>query len=232
MQGLLRFADALEKIPRTAGNIIAWLILPLIGIIMFDVISRKIPGLQENINDSFLYEYISATKLQEWEWHLHTIIFLVALGYTYLLNGHVRVDLVREKLGDRTQAWIEFLGITVFLFPYVVVMGSFSWEFTVYAYVNNEISASLTGLHHRWAIKMFLCIGLVLLGVAGVIVWLRHFVYLFGPESIRSQVRMNMLTSAESEHLPKISDEDLGLVDEDAIDDTTKSKNTEAHWAG
>lgn len=231
MLGLLRFVDALEKIPRFCGKAVAWLILPLIGIIMFDVVSRKIPGLQVAINESVLYEYISATKLQEWEWHLHTIIFLVALGYTYLMNAHVRVDLVREKLGDKTQAWIEFLGITVFLFPYCLVMGQFSWEFVIYAFANNEASASLTGLSHRWAIKSFLLIGLTLLGISGLIVWLRHFVYLFGPESIRGEVRMNMLTSAESEHLPKISDEDLG-INQDQVEDATKAKNAEAHWAG
>ena len=209
MQGLLHFVDRLEAIPRKCGQWISWLLLPLIGIIMFDVISRKIPGLQESINSSFLYEYISATKLQEWEWHLHTMVFLVSLGYAYIMNAHVRVDLVREKLGDQAQAWIEFLGITVFLFPYVVVMGQFSWEFVVFAYENNEMSASLTGLAHRWAIKSFLLIGLFLLGISGLIVWLRHFVYLFGPASLRSSVKMNMLTSAESEHLPQITDEEL-----------------------
>ncbi len=209
MQGLLHFVDRLEAIPRKCGQWISWLLLPLIGIIMFDVISRKIPGLQENINSSFLYEYISATKLQEWEWHLHTMVFLVSLGYAYIMNAHVRVDLVREKLGDQAQAWIEFLGITVFLFPYVVVMGQFSWEFVVFAYENNEMSASLTGLAHRWAIKSFLLIGLFLLGISGLIVWLRHFVYLFGPASLRDSVKMNMLTSADSEHLPQITDEEL-----------------------
>lgn len=145
------------------------------------------------------------------------MLFLVALGYAYTKNGHVRVDLVREKLGDYPQAWIEFLGITFFLLPYCVVMGMFSFDFTAMAYRIGEGSAALTGLPHRFAIKFFLVIGLSLAAIAGLAVWLRHFVYLFGPTHMRDGIRMHTLTSAAAEHVPQIADDGTIIGDADAI---------------
>ena len=42
MDRLLKVADVLDIVPRYMGKLAAWLVLPLIGVIMFDVIARKI----------------------------------------------------------------------------------------------------------------------------------------------------------------------------------------------
>jgi TRAP-type mannitol/chloroaromatic compound transport system permease small subunit len=212
MRKMLDIADAIEKIPQFFGRIGAWLIVPLILIIMFDVLTRKLFGgaIQQSIQESpTLYSYLSPTKLQEWEWHLHGALFLMAIGFSYTMNAHVRVDVLREKLSDRKQAWIELIGLIVFLFPYAIVIGILCWDFVVRAYVSNEASAAMTGLSNRWIIKSFLLIGLILVLLAGITTFLRQIVYLFGPEHLRGDVKMNMLTSAVAEHLPHLSDEDV-----------------------
>ncbi|MBT6313068.1 MAG: TRAP transporter small permease subunit [Alphaproteobacteria bacterium] len=217
MRKLLEIADVCEWFPQKAGKLGAWLIVPLIIVIMYDITTRKLQFIQQAVLNSPLYEYISPTKLQEWEWHLHTALFLLALGYAYVNNAHVRVDLIREKCKDRTQAWIEFFGIILALFPYCIVIGIISMRFIELAYTSNEISQSMTGLSQRWIIKSFLLIGLFLALLAGISTLLRHIVYLFGPAHLRDDVPMNMLTSAESAHLPRIEDEDLNREDDDPI---------------
>ena len=67
----------------------------------------------------------------------------------------------------------------------------------------------MTGLSHRWVIKSFLLVCLVLVLFAGITTLLRQVVYLFGPEHLRGDVKMNMLTSAVAEHLPHLDDEDV-----------------------
>ena len=42
MERLLRIAEYLDRIPRFAGKCAGWVVLPLIAVIMFDVITRKI----------------------------------------------------------------------------------------------------------------------------------------------------------------------------------------------
>ena len=212
MRKMLDIADSIEKVPQFFGRLGSWLILPLIAIIMFDVLTRKLFGgaIQQSIQESAeLYAYLSPTKLQEWEWHLHGALFMLAIGFSYTMNAHVRVDVLREKAGDRRQAWIELLGLVIFLFPYAIVISILCWDFVVRAYISNEASAAMTGLSQRWIIKSFLLVCLLLVLLAGVSTFLRQWVYLFGPEHLRGDVKMNMLTSAVAEHLPHLDDEDV-----------------------
>tara|TARA_R110002096_G_scaffold84382_8_gene194837 strand:- start:2517 stop:3236 length:720 start_codon:yes stop_codon:yes gene_type:complete len=211
MRQLLDIADSLEKVPQFFGRLGSWLIIPLITVIMFDVLTRKLFGgaIQQWIQTTSLYEVLSPTKLQEWEWHLHGALFMLAIGFSYTMNAHVRVDVLREKVSDRKQAWIELVGILVFLLPYLLVIGYLSWNFITRAYDSGEASAAMTGLSHRWIIKSFLLISLILILFAGVCTLLRQWVYLFGPEHLRGDVKMNMLTSAVAEHLPHLEDEDV-----------------------
>ena len=208
MRSLLSMADHLEAIPQRFGKLGAWLILPLIGIIMFDVITRKFQFMQQWIMSTPLYDFMSPTKLQELEWHLHAALFLLALGYAYTVNAHVRVDLMREKLSDRGQAWVELGGICLLMIPYIVVVMYYGWTFVHQAWESNESSDAMTGLSHRWVIKSFVLLGLLLALMAGISTLLRQLVYLFGPEELRPEIKMNMLSSAEAEHLPKIADTD------------------------
>ena len=209
MRSLLTVADQLEAIPQKFGKLGAWLVLPLIGIIMFDVITRKFQFMQQWIMSTPLYDFMSPTKLQELEWHLHAALFLLALGYAYTVNAHVRVDLMREKMSDRNQAWVELLGICFLMIPYIAVVMYYGWAFVHQAWESNESSDAMTGLSHRWVIKSFVLIGLGLALMAGISTLIRQVVYLFGPEELRAQVKMNMLTSAVAEHLPKIDDGDV-----------------------
>ena len=141
--------------------------------------------------------------LQEAEWHAHVILFTLLIGYTYIKDAHVRIDLVRERLSERTQWWIELLGCLLFLIPYCVLVVYFSYDFTVRSYINQEISSSATGLTHRWIIKSFLPIGFALLGLAGIAVLFRKIVELFGPPDLREQV--HEIEEEEAEPLDKIA---------------------------
>lgn len=209
MRALLSFADQLEKYTQIAGKLGSWAIIPLVGIIMFDVVTRKFQWIQQAIMETPLYDYMSPTKMQEMEWHLHGIIFMMCLGYTYTMNAHVRVDLVREKLSDRKQAWLELIGILVLMLPYVILVFYFCTIFVELAYTSNEASDATTGLGRRWIIKSFFLIGLFFAFTSGIATLIRQCVYLFGPEELQPEVKMNMLTSAVAEHLPHIEDEDI-----------------------
>ena len=211
---LLALADRLEATAQFFGRLGAWMILPLVAIIIFDVVTRKFQFIQQAIGSNpVLYDFLSPTKLQEMEWHLHTVIFLLALGYAYTKNAHVRVDLVREKLAYRKQAWIEFLGLVGFGIPYILVVGYFSWTFITQAWESNEGSAAMTGLSHRWIIKSFVLVGLALLMMAVISTIIRHLFYLFGPMSLREQIPMPMLAAEEPlEHLADVEPEDATSV--------------------
>ena len=136
----LKISSLLEKVVMFFGKLGSWLALPLISIIIFDIITRR-------------FFVLGSTKLQEMEWHLHTSLFLLVLGYAYLKDAHVRIEIVREKYPARVKAILETLGITIFLIPYTLLVIYYGVDFVKRSFGMNEVSSALTGLSHRWIIK-------------------------------------------------------------------------------
>ncbi|MEM7068691.1 MAG: TRAP transporter small permease subunit [Pseudomonadota bacterium] len=187
MKTLLSFANVCERIVVRIGEWSSFLILQLIAVIMYDVVSRKFQFIQQMVLNSPLYDYISPTKLQELEWHLHAVIFLLAFGYGYFCNTHVRVDLLREKMHPRRQAAIELIGLIAFALPYLLIMGFYTWEFASSSFAQGEGSDALTGLPHRWVIKSFLLIGICLMLMAVISIAIRLLAYLSGSPEIQER---------------------------------------------
>lgn len=200
MRPILAFSDLLEKICAVFARIGAWLILPLILIIVYDVVTRKFVFIQQLVMNSWLYDYISPTKLQEMEWHLHAVIFLLAYALAYFVGAHVRVDIWREKRSERTRGWVELLAILLLAMPFCGILIYHSWLFTVKAFLSGEGSPSMTGLPYRWIIKSFLFFGTTLLFSALLSTLLRLAVYLFGPKVVRPEAlkRLGMVAQPSS----------------------------------
>jgi len=181
---LLRMSERLRRIVDWVGRFGSWFMLPLVLITTFDMGLRKTGEVQiwmiENIS-----EYFGSTMLQEMEWHSHTILFTLVLGYGYIWNTHVRVDLVRETLAFKKKAWLEFLGLSIFYIPFCCILLYFAAVYSYDAFMINEASASLVGLSHRWAIKAFLVAGILVAILAGISVWLQIVMVLFGPQNLR-----------------------------------------------
>lgn len=191
----LRVARRLRNFVDAVGRFGSWFAMPLILITAFDLAIRKSGTIQiylvENVSP-----YFGSTLLQELEWHSHTVLFVLVLAYGYIWNTHVRVDLVRENLNFRKKAWIELIGLTLFLLPFMCVLTYFSIVYVVDSWSTNrdvacawyecgEVSASLVGLTHRWVIKAVMSIGFIIVIVAGIAVWLEMAVALFGPQNWR-----------------------------------------------
>ncbi|MCS6780327.1 MAG: TRAP transporter small permease subunit [Geminicoccaceae bacterium] len=179
MDGLLRLSDRLRRVVETVGRVACWLILPMILVTVWDVVSRKSPALRE-WGLAVTGGLSNSTILQELEWHLHTALFALCLGWAYVKNAHVRVDLILERLAPRRRAWIELVGCLAFMLPYTALVIWFAIDFTWTSWANAEASVSLIGIPHRWVIKAVLLAGLVLAFLAGFAVLLRLVACLFG----------------------------------------------------
>ena len=184
---MIRISLALRRFINFVGTWASFLIVPLVVITILDVTARKLIWIQiflvENVS-----RYFESTLIQEMEWHFHTGLFALVLGFGTIYNRHVRVDLVREKLQFRKQAWIEFLGTTFGMIPYTTIVIYFAFEFASDSYAVNEISASQVGLSHRWIIKTVLVVGLFIGLLSGIAVWLQTAFVLFGPKDVRFQL--------------------------------------------
>ncbi len=188
---LVMISHRLKLVVEYIGERGAYFILPLIIFTMLDVFGRKLTGtsfdaqlwLVENISRMF-----QSTMLQEMEWHFHTVLFSLVLGFGFTRNRHVRVDLFRMHMQTKLQAVIELIGTMFFMIPYTIVVIYFCYVFAYDSFVTNEISASLVGMSHRWVIKTILGIGLVIALASGIAVWLQTILVVFGPKEMRFEL--------------------------------------------
>jgi len=133
--------------------------------------------------------YVLGTNLifmEELQWHLYAVGFMMGLGYALDADGHVRVDVVAENFRPKVRAWIEMIGLVVIVFPLVYIIVTYAWPFVTRAYAINEVSAAPGGLTHRWIIKSVIIVAFLYLGLAALSRLLRVTAHLFGvPRPIR-----------------------------------------------
>jgi TRAP-type mannitol/chloroaromatic compound transport system permease small subunit len=121
--------------------------------------------------------------LQELEWHFFAISFLLGIAYCLKEDGHVRVDLIYDRLRPRARAAINIAGTLLLLLPISVLIIEGSLPFIREAYQVNEISGDPGGLTHRWLIKAVipLSFGCLIVSATGFI--LRNINIVRGLES-------------------------------------------------
>lgn len=220
----LRVSDALRQGVDFIGRWGSWLVIPLVVITGIDVIARKIVWhtADGGVNgvQIWLVRHVSklfeSTLMQEMEWHFHTALFALVLGYGYIYNTHVRVDLIREKLAFRSKAWLELLGLSVFMIPFTLILIWFAFDYAQSSFLVSEISASQVGLSRRWIIKSILVFGLVVAALAGVAVWLQVVLAMWGDP--RRRFRLMTLEWPEETGSTIEGKQRISLEGEDVID--------------
>jgi TRAP-type mannitol/chloroaromatic compound transport system permease small subunit len=108
--------------------------------------------------------------LQEMEWHLFSIIFLIGAAYTLKNDEHVRLDVLYRSnfLSDKSRAWIDALGALFILLPFCLLIIISTWPFLSQAFIHNEASPDPGGLPARWLIKSMIPAGFGLLLLQGI----------------------------------------------------------------
>lgn len=185
MTFLLAMSSAIDLVLERIARAVGWLFFALVAVIVWDVITRKV---------GFQLPGFGSTPIQELEWHLHGALFLFWLGYAYVRNVHVRIDVFTAHLPPRKAAWLELGGIVAFAIPYTLVALYFSYLFAQTSFIQNESSNAPNGLGARWIIKSCLFFGLALLMASVVSVFCRNVVLLFGPKHLAERAVVRAAT--------------------------------------
>lgn len=148
-------STVIDRIVEFFGEIASWLWTILMLLIVYQVVQRYAFGK-------------GSIMLEEMQWHIYAVGFLLGMAVTEIREKHVRIDVLAEMLPQRLRLWIEFFGILFLLMTFVVVMLWFAWPFVQNSYELHEVSAAPDGLPYRWALKSFIITAFVLLGLAGL----------------------------------------------------------------
>ncbi|NQY95224.1 MAG: TRAP transporter small permease subunit [Campylobacteraceae bacterium] len=147
---LLKLERVFDKFADIIGLITAVAMVLMILNVFYDVLMR--------------YFFRSGSiAMQEMEWHLFSVIILLGVAYTLKEDGHVRVDLIYDKLTSKKKAMINMLGSMIFILPFSVLVGLSSIDNAYEAYQSMEISGDPGGLHYRWIVKAMIPLSFLLL---------------------------------------------------------------------
>ena len=170
-----RLSRMIDAVTNAVGSVINWIWIVLVLIIVVNVIMRYALG-------------VNYIWVEEVQWHMYAVGFMIAIGYGITHDAHVRVDVVASGLKPRTRAIIEFLGITLLILPLVYLMITYAIPFVESSWQRNEASSAPGGLTNRWAIKSVIIIAFVFIGLAAVSRLLRVGAFLFGGQRGRADV--------------------------------------------
>ena len=122
----------------------------------------------------------SSVFMAELEWHLFAFMFLAGAGYTLLHDRHVRVDIFYSLMTPKMRAFINCMGVLLFLVPscYLVLTTSIPW--VKVAYDIGEVSIDPGGIPFRFLIKAALPIGYFLILLQGLSIFLKNTFVLLG----------------------------------------------------
>ena len=163
---LLKIILKIDAFTEYTGKCISTLVVMLVLLVGYDVFMR--------------YLFSSGSiAIQELEWHIFSIIFLLGSAYTLKHDEHVRLDILYNSklISEKMRLWFDIAGILLILLPCCTLIIISAWPFVMQAYAHGEISPDSGGLPGRWLIKAAIPVGFFMLLIQGIAELLKKILF-------------------------------------------------------
>ncbi|BCR03257.1 C4-dicarboxylate ABC transporter substrate-binding protein [Desulfuromonas versatilis] len=167
MEIIKKIVGSIDFLNEKVGFLVSWLTTVLVVVVCYDVFTRYVLR-------------SSSVAVQELEWHIFALVFLLGAAYTLKEDGHVRVDVFYSRCSPRGKALIDFIGGLVFLIPFSILIIWTSKQFVAMSWMIREISPDPGGLPARYLLKAAIPVGFVLVLLQGIAQTLRSLLTLIG----------------------------------------------------
>ena len=111
---MLRLAGLIDGLNRGVARVLRWFALAMVLIQFGIVIGRYVFS-------------VNSIWVQESVLYLHAMLFMLAAGYTLLVDKHVRVDIFYAKVTPAARRRIDIAGHLLFLLPSMAALAWWSW---------------------------------------------------------------------------------------------------------
>ena len=152
---LLKLERGFEKFANVIGYFTAFVMVLMILNVTYNVIMRY-------------FFNTGSIAMQEMEWHLFSVIILLGISYTLKEDGHVRVDLIYDRLTQKKKAKINMVGVVLFIIPVALLIAVESIPFVIESFNSNEQSGDPGGLPYRWLVKSLIPLSFFLLIITSI----------------------------------------------------------------
>ena len=154
--------SALDAVSNSLGRAMSWLTLLMVLVTFVIVVLRYVFG-------------TGLIWLQESLSWMHAVVFMLGASYTLQQDEHVRVDIFYQKMSDRHRAWVNLLGVLIFIFPMCIFFVYSSLDYVAAAWSIREVSRNSGGLPYPFVpvLKSVLVIMPLTVGFQGLSMLLR-----------------------------------------------------------
>jgi len=153
--GANRLTRALDAITRGVGRVTAWLILPMVASLVYEVIARYV------FDAPTLWAY-------DMTYMLYGTFFMLGSAWTLQRGGHIRTDSFYGTWSPRRRALVDATCYVLFYLPAMTVFLYLGAEYFWKSFQQNERIVTSPWLPIVWPFKFVMPLTAALLIVQGV----------------------------------------------------------------
>ena len=151
---LARAARRIDLVAIVSGNLVAWLIVPMVLSLTWEVVARYV------FNAPTVWAY-------DMTFMLYGTFFMVGAAFTLQRKGHIRTDSYYGEWSPRRQATIDLVCYVVMFLPFAGVFLFYGWGYFMKAFVTHETFVSSPWSPITWPFKLMMPLAGLLLLVQG-----------------------------------------------------------------
>jgi len=163
MESMNRIILIIEKIITAIGKAAAWAIIPLMLIMVFEVVTRRM------LNHPSVWTFETSTQLYGFH-------FMILGALTLQMGRHISVDIIVDRFSRRTRAILDMVLYLVFFFPFIIVLLIESTPFALESWKIFETSFTVFA-PPVYPIKTVIPVTALLLLLQGVCLFYRKFIF-------------------------------------------------------
>ncbi len=146
---------AIDRFAELSGIAFAWLMLPLVGAVVYEVVAR--------------YAFDAPTLWSfDVTYMLYGAMFMLGAAYALRVGAHIRTDFFWERWSLRTRGVIDTVAYVVFFFPGIALFLWVGWDEAWYAYGISETSEQTPWRPLLWPLKATIPLAAALLLLQGL----------------------------------------------------------------
>ena len=149
----------LDKINKFVGYLCGFFAFTMVMVVFTVVVLRY------GFNIGFIW-------MQESYVWLHSFVFMLGSGYTYLSNEHVRIDVFYRDASQKYKNLVDLIGNIFLLLPFIFIIWKYSYPFVSRSFQMKEISREVGGLPMLYILKsaiLLFCILLIIQAISNII---------------------------------------------------------------
>ena len=171
MKALISLACGIDNLTAWIGKIVSWLVLAAVLMTFTVVLLRYGFG-------------FGRIWLQESYLWMHATVFMLGTAWTLQDEGHVRVDILYQKISDQGRCWVNLFGVLFLLIPTCGLILWISTPYVLNSWALLEGSRETGGIPAVYILKSLMPGMAILLLLQGAAIGIHNMARLKGFEAM------------------------------------------------